>query len=109
MKPTAHLVNTARGAIVDPAALRWALEAGVIAGAALDVTDPEPLPPDHALAGAPNLLVVPHIGSATHTARERMADLAVDNLLAALAGKPMPHARNGAVRVARAAVAARIT
>jgi glyoxylate reductase len=91
MKPTAHLVNTARGAIVDGAALRWALEAGVIAGAALDVTDPEPLPADHPLAGAPNLLVVPHIGSATHTARARMADLAVDNLLAALAGKPMPH------------------
>jgi glyoxylate reductase len=91
MKPTAHLVNTARGAIVDPAALRAALEAGVIAGAALDVTDPEPLPPDHPLASAPNLLVLPHIGSATHAARARMADLAVDNLLASLAGEPMPH------------------
>jgi phosphoglycerate dehydrogenase-like enzyme len=91
MNPTAHLINTARGAIVDPAALRWALEAGVIAGAALDVTEPEPLPPDHPLASAPNLLVVPHIGSATHAARARMADLAVDNLLAALAGEPMPH------------------
>jgi glyoxylate reductase len=91
MKSTAHLINTARGAIVDPAALRWALEAEVIAGAALDVTDPEPLPPEHPLASAPNLLVVPHIGSATHTARARMADLAVDNLLAALAGEPMPH------------------
>lgn len=92
MKRTAHLVNTARGAIVDSAALRGALDAGVIAGAALDVTDPEPLPPDHPLSGAPNLLVVPHIGSATHTARSRMADLAVDNLLAALAGEPMPYA-----------------
>ena len=91
MKPTAILVNTARGPLVDQAALREALVAGRIAAAALDVTDPEPLPPDDPLLSAPNLLVVPHIGSATHPARERMADLAVDNLLAALAGQPMPH------------------
>jgi glyoxylate reductase len=91
MRPTAILVNTARGAIVDQVALRQALHEGWIAGAALDVTDPEPLPPDHPLLGAPNLLVVPHIGSATHHARERMADLAVDNLLAGLAGLPLPH------------------
>jgi lactate dehydrogenase-like 2-hydroxyacid dehydrogenase len=92
MKPTAILVNTARGAIVDQAALREALLAGTIAGAALDVTDPEPLPADDPLLDAPNLLVVPHIGSATTRTRARMADLAVDNLLAALAGRPMPHA-----------------
>jgi glyoxylate reductase len=92
MKPTAILVNTARGPIVDQAALATALHEGTIAGAALDVTDPEPLPPDDELLGAPNLIVVPHIGSATHRAREKMADLAVDNLLAALAGRPMPHA-----------------
>jgi glyoxylate reductase len=92
MKPTAILVNTARGPIVDQAALATALHAGTIAGAALDVTDPEPLPADDPLLGAPNLIVVPHIGSATHSAREQMADLAVDNLLAALAGRPMPHA-----------------
>ena len=92
MKPTAILVNTARGPIVDPAALATALHEGAIAGAALDVTDPEPLPADDELLGAPNLIVVPHIGSATHSAREKMADLAVDNLLAALAGRPMPHA-----------------
>ncbi len=91
MKPTAILVNTARGPLVDQAALREALVAGRIAAAALDVTDPEPLPPDDPLLSAPNVLVVPHIGSATHSARERMADLAVDNLLAALAGEPMPH------------------
>ncbi len=91
MKPTAILVNTARGGLVDQAALREALESGAIAAAALDVTDPEPLPPDAPLLQAPNLLVLPHIGSATHTARERMADLAVDNLLAALDGQPMPH------------------
>jgi glyoxylate reductase len=91
MKPTAFLVNTARGPIVDQIALRHALVDGTIAGAALDVTDPEPLPADDPLLSAPNLIVVPHIGSATHTTRERMADLAVDNLLAALDGRPMPH------------------
>jgi len=90
MKPSAILVNTARGPIVDQAALRVALTEGWIAGAALDVTDPEPLPADDPLLGAPNLLVVPHIGSATRTARERMAAMAVDNLLAGLAGEPMP-------------------
>jgi len=92
MRPTAHLVNTARGGLVDQRALAQALQAGEIAGAALDVTDPEPLPPDDPLLRAPNLIVVPHIGSATRRARARMADLAVDNLLAALAGRPMPHA-----------------
>ena len=91
MKPGAILVNTARGAIVDQVALRRALHDGWIGGAALDVTDPEPLPPDDPLLGAPNLLVVPHIGSATHAARERMVGLAVDNLLAALDGRPMPN------------------
>jgi glyoxylate reductase len=92
MKPTAILVNTARGPIVDQAALATALHDGTIAGAALDVTDPEPLPADDPLLRAPNLIVVPHVGSATHSAREKMADLAVDNLLAALDGRPMPHA-----------------
>jgi glyoxylate reductase len=91
MKPTAILVNTARGGVVDQDALAAALHAGELGGAALDVTDPEPLPPDDPLLDAPNLLVVPHIGSATVRTRSRMADLAVDNLLAALAGQPMPH------------------
>jgi glyoxylate reductase len=91
MRRSAILINTARGPIVDQAALRQALIEGTIAGAALDVTDPEPLPGDDPLLSAPNLIVVPHIGSATHTTRERMADLAVENLLAALDGRPMPH------------------
>ncbi|MCW3066380.1 MAG: Glyoxylate reductase [Solirubrobacterales bacterium] len=91
MKPTAILVNTARGPIVDQAALAAALYAGTIAAAALDVTDPEPLPPDDPLLQAPNLIVLPHLGSATQQTRARMADLAVDNLLAALDGRPMPH------------------
>jgi glyoxylate reductase len=91
MRPGAMLVNTARGPIVDHAALADALHAGHLAGAALDVTDPEPLPADHPLLAAPNVLVVPHIGSATAGTRRRMADMAVDNLLAALDGAPMPH------------------
>src|SRR3954470_17537150 len=90
MKPTAILVNTARGPLVDGGALAKALQSGGIAGAALDVTDPEPLPRDHPLLEAPNLVIAPHIGSATHATRERMADLAVDNLLAGLAGRPLP-------------------
>ena len=90
MKPTAVLVNTARGGVIDQDALGRALRDGVIDGAALDVTDPEPLPPDHPLLELPNLLVLPHIGSATHPTRERMADVAVDNLLAGLAGQPLP-------------------
>ena len=96
MKPSAILINTARGELVDQAALTRALNDGLIAGAALDTTTPEPLPPDDPLLQAPNLIVTPHIGSATRTARERMADLAVDNLLAALAGQPMPHQVNTA-------------
>jgi glyoxylate reductase len=91
MKPTAYLVNTARGPVVDTGALAAGLRAGEIAGAALDVTDPEPLPADHPLLDAPNLLVLPHLGSATHATRERMAEMAVDNLLAGLRGERMPH------------------
>jgi len=91
MRSNAILINTARGPIVDQRALARALRQGTIAGAALDVTDPEPLPVDDPLLDAPNLIVVPHIGSATHSAREMMATLAVENLLAALDGQPMPH------------------
>jgi lactate dehydrogenase-like 2-hydroxyacid dehydrogenase len=94
MKPTAILVNTARGPLVDTDALTRALEAGEIAGAALDVTDPEPLQADHPLLSAPNLTIAPHIGSASHATREAMAAMAVDNLLAALAGERMPHCAN---------------
>jgi glyoxylate reductase len=94
MKPTAYLVNTARGPVVDTDALAAGLHAGEIAGAALDVTDPEPLPADHPLLEAPDLLVLPHLGSATHATRERMAEMAVDNLLAGLRGERMPHQVN---------------
>jgi glyoxylate reductase len=91
MKPTAILVNTARGEIVDTGALTRALDQGRLGGAGLDVTDPEPLPADDPLLRAPNVTVLPHVGSASRATRESMADLAVDNLLAALAGRPMPH------------------
>ena len=91
MKAGAILVNTARGAIVDPLALAHALGSGQLAAAALDVTDPEPLPPDDPLLRAPNLIVLPHLGSATWQTRKRMAELAVENLRAGLAGEPLPH------------------
>jgi glyoxylate reductase len=91
MRRSAILVNTARGGVVDQHALIAALKAGEIAGAALDVTDPEPPPPGDPIFSTPNLLVVPHIGSATHVARARMTELAVENLLAGLEGRPMPH------------------
>jgi glyoxylate reductase len=91
MKPTAVLINTARGDIVDQPALIDALHEGQLGGAALDVTDPEPPAPDDPLLEAPRLVLTPHIGSATAAARARMADLAVDNLLAGLAGEPLPH------------------
>jgi glyoxylate reductase len=91
MKPGAILINTSRGGVVDQDALAEALRDGVIAGAALDVTDPEPLPAQHPLLRAPHLIVVPHIGSATVAARQAMGELAVQNVLSALAGEPMPH------------------
>jgi glyoxylate reductase len=97
MKPHAVLVNTARGEIVDTPALVDALHAGRIGAAALDVTDPEPLPPGHPLLSAPGVTVLPHIGSASTRTRTAMADMAVDNLLAALAGERMPHCANPAV------------
>ena len=91
MKQTAYLINTARGGVVDQIALREALDSGEIAGAGLDVTDPEPLPEDDPLLTRAEPLVVPHVGSATVRTRSPMADMAVDNLLAALAGEEMPH------------------
>jgi lactate dehydrogenase-like 2-hydroxyacid dehydrogenase len=94
MKPTAILVNTARGPVVDPMALHEALRDGVIAAAALDVTDPEPIPVDHPLVGLPNCLIVPHIASATWATRGRMAQMAAANLLAGVRGERLPTAVN---------------
>ncbi len=94
MKPTAVLVNTARGAVVDTEALYDALRQGRIAYAALDVTDPEPLPRDHKLLTLPNCLIVPHIASASHATRTRMAVMAAENLLAGLRGERLPYCVN---------------
>jgi phosphoglycerate dehydrogenase-like enzyme len=91
MKRSAVLVNTARGPIVVNDALIRALREGWIAAAALDVTDPEPLPTHHPLYDLPNCLIVPHIGSATHGTRRRMAEMACENLLAGLDGEKLPN------------------
>ena len=97
MKPTATLVNIARGPLVDPDALCRALRSGVIGGAALDVTEPEPIPSDHELLSLPNCLVIPHLGSASRGTRLAMATRAVENLLAGLAGKRVPWCANPGV------------
>jgi phosphoglycerate dehydrogenase-like enzyme len=89
MKPTAYLVNTARGPLVDEAALVDALERGIIAGAALDVFDQEPLPRDHPLRRLPSALLTPHMG---YTVRETFTQFygqTVENLAALLAGAPI--------------------
>jgi glyoxylate reductase len=91
MKPTAVLVNAARGAVVDKDALAEALRAKRIFAAALDVTDPEPLPRDHPLLALDNVIVTPHLGSASAETRQRMADMAAANLFAGLKGAPLPH------------------
>lgn len=90
MKPGAFFVNASRGRIVDTQALYEALVSKKIKGAALEVTDPEPLPPEHPLLKLPNVVITPHIASATVETRNRMALLAVENLIAGLDGKPMP-------------------
>ncbi len=95
MKPTTILVNAARGPVVDTSALVTALRENWIRFAALDVTDPEPLPPSHALYALPNCFILPHIGSATHGTRKRMAEMACENLLAGLAGQRLPNCVNG--------------
>jgi len=89
MKPTAFLINTSRGQVVDELALRRALEAGRIAGAAVDVLSAEPPPPDHPLVGAPNCLVTPHIAWASREARARLMATVTENLRAFLAGAPV--------------------
>jgi len=87
MKPGAIIVNTARGPVIDQAALTAALQTGRIGGAALDVTEREPIEPSDPLLKLPNVVLTPHIGSASHATRLRMAELAVDNLLDVFAGR----------------------
>ncbi|MBZ0287021.1 MAG: D-glycerate dehydrogenase [Anaerolineae bacterium] len=92
MKRTAILINTTRGGTVDQKALYVALKDGIIGGAALDVTDPEPIPLDDPILTLPNALIVPHIGSASHWTRDQMAMMAADNLIAGVTGQPLPNA-----------------
>ncbi|HXH23026.1 MAG TPA: D-glycerate dehydrogenase [Dehalococcoidia bacterium] len=94
MKPTAYLVNTSRGGVVDQQALVRALRAGGIAGAGLDVTAVEPLPAGDPLLDLPNVIITPHVGSATVDTRTKMADLAVENLIAFFSGGRPSHCVN---------------
>ena len=95
MKRTAVFVNTSRGPLVDQPALAAALRAGTIFAAGLDVTDPEPLPPEHELYALPNCVIAPHIASATVHTRNEMARICAENLVAGLTGKPMTSAVRG--------------
>jgi glyoxylate reductase len=94
MKPGAVLINTARGPVVDPAALYQALVTHQIGAAALDVTEPEPLPMNSPLLTLDNLIVAPHIASASIPTRNRMAEMAALNLIAGLKGEPLPNCVN---------------
>jgi glyoxylate reductase len=95
MKPTAVFVNTSRGPVVDQGALAEALRSGTIFAAGLDVTDPEPLPPDHELFSLPNCVIAPHIASATVHTRNEMARICAENLIAGLTGGRMTACVNG--------------
>jgi phosphoglycerate dehydrogenase-like enzyme len=94
MKSSAILINAARGPLVDMAAITEALQSHSISAAALDVTDPEPLPPTHPLFSLSNCLIVPHIGSATQQTRRKLAELACENLLAGLRVDRLPYCVN---------------
>jgi glyoxylate reductase len=94
MKPSAVLINTARGPVVDPQALYQALKQRRIFAAALDVTEPEPIPLDSPLLELDNLIIVPHIASASRSTREKMATMAAENLIAGLKGERLPNCVN---------------
>jgi glyoxylate reductase len=94
MKPSATLINTSRGPVVDPAALYRALTTGTIAYAALDVTEPEPINMDNPLLTLDNIIIAPHIASASFTARNKMATMAAANLIAGLKGERLPNCVN---------------
>ncbi|HBH53537.1 MAG TPA: D-glycerate dehydrogenase, partial [Planctomycetaceae bacterium] len=89
MKPSAFLINMARGGVVQTDALTTALQNRQIAGAAVDVTDPEPLPRNHPLLALDNLVITPHLGSASDRTRRRMIEMSIINLRAGLTGQPL--------------------
>ena len=91
MKRSAILINMARGGVVDTDALYEALSTGRIFGAGIDVTQPEPLPRNHPLLRLQNLVITPHLGSASDRTRRRMIEMSIDNLRAGLAGQPLPN------------------
>ncbi|WP_240418496.1 2-hydroxyacid dehydrogenase [Paenibacillus periandrae] len=99
MKSSAYFINASRGPIVDTEALYESLRTNQIAYAALDVTDPEPISGDHPLLSLSNILITPHVGSATYETRNRMANLAANNLLAGLRGEKLPACVNPSVQV----------
>jgi len=94
MKPGGVLINTARGPVVDPEALHRALSSGTIAYAAIDVTEPEPIRPDDPLLTLDNIVIAPHIASASFQTRTRMAEMAAANLIAGLKGEHLPNCVN---------------
>lgn len=94
MKPTAYLINTARGGIVDSEALYDALKFRQIAGAAIDVFETEPIPAHHPILELDNLIITPHIASASKQTRARMAMIAVNNVIAGINGEQLPHCVN---------------
>jgi glyoxylate reductase len=103
MKPGAIVINTARGAVLDQRALYRTLKSGHLGGAALDVTDPEPISRDDPLLELSNVVITPHIGSASYTARRRMGEIAVANIVAVLRGELPPFCANPQVRIKRQA------
>jgi lactate dehydrogenase-like 2-hydroxyacid dehydrogenase len=94
MKPTAILVNTSRGPVVDPQALAEALKAHKIGGAALDVTEPEPIPADSPLTQMPNVVITPHIASGSYQTRTRMSVISAENLIAGIEGEKLQFCAN---------------
>ena len=93
------MINTARGGVIDQKALYRSLKSGKLGGAGLDVTDPEPIAPNDPLLKLPNVVITPHIGSASYSSRYKMAQIATDNIIAALSGRTPPCCANSEVRI----------